>query len=299
MKRRLCPLVALAVGSLPSFSRPLLRPVGALSTSVSVVPKSPSGAKVTACPVQTQADVVALADLRYDEWIDSSDVADAGCGSDAPSSSSSSSPQPPPPSRYAFRMATAEVAAERSEGGAVAFLARLEMPPIAAKSVDGDDDAISIPVGAAELSPIEFDGAIITQQSDDKDAAQQLPTILYVSDVVTSSSHRRMGIASALMDALESFAFEKSGAGTMLYLHVKEENMVAQKFYTNPRRGYGAPTFEQLQHIDVCRLEDNSGTARQILLCKSLNPKEENTRASIRGFGSAQAKGKQSKRRKR
>lgn len=194
-------------------------------------------------------------------------------------------------------MATAEIAAERSEGGAVAFLARLE-------------DAISIPVGAAELSPIEFDGAITTKQSDDKDAAQQLPTILYVSDVVTSSSHRRMGIASTLMDALETFAFEKSGAGTMLYLHVKEENMVAQKFYTNPSRGYGAPTSEQLQHIDVCRLEENSGTAGQILLCKSLNcsplplnPKEENTSASIRGFGSAQAKGKQtakkSKRRKR
>lgn len=114
----------------------------------------------------------------------------------------------------------------------MAFLARLE-------------DAISIPVGAAELSPIEFDGAITTKQSDDKDAAQQLPTILYVSDVVTSSSHRRMGIASTLMDALETFAFEKSGAGTMLYLHVKEENMVAQKFYTNPSRGYGAPTSEQ------------------------------------------------------
>eukprot|EP00563_Minutocellus_polymorphus_P017802 CAMPEP_0197723130 /NCGR_PEP_ID=MMETSP1434-20131217/5557_1 /TAXON_ID=265543 /ORGANISM="Minutocellus polymorphus, Strain CCMP3303" /LENGTH=314 /DNA_ID=CAMNT_0043308351 /DNA_START=19 /DNA_END=963 /DNA_ORIENTATION=- len=314
MKRPYRPLVVLALGSLSFFARPLLHPVEALSSAVSVVQKAsrhngapnPGANVVAASPVQTQADVAALADLRYDEWIANDDEEGAGCSSDVSSSSLSSSPQP---SRYAFRMATAEIAAERSEGGAVAFLARLKMPPTA--NIDGgDDNAISIPVGAAELSPIEFDGAII-QQSGGKDAAQ-LPTRLYVSDVVTSSLHRRMGIASTLMDVLESSAFEKFGTGTMLYLHVKEDNLAAQKFYKKPRRGYGAPTSEQLQHIDVCRLEENASTAGQILLCKSLycshlplNPKEENasTSTSIRGFGSAQSKGKQtakkSKRRKR
>merc|ERR1719416_364040 len=63
------------------------------------------------------------------------------------------------------------------------------------------------------------------------------PTRLYVTDVVTSSKHRRMGIANALMDALESYAAEKFETdNTLLYLHVKEDNVAAQKFYRDARR---------------------------------------------------------------
>ena len=93
------------------------------------------------------------------------------------------------------------------------------------------------------------------------------------------------------MDALESFALEKFGTDTMLYLHVKNDNAAAQKFYQNPKRGYVAPTSEQLQNIDVRRLEDNAGTAGQILMCKSLldcslpAQQEKNDKDNVGGFG--------------
>lgn len=262
---------------------------------------------VTASPVQTQADIVALADLRYDEWIANDNASD---GDDNLSS------DPPLPSRYAFRMATAEIAAERTEGGAVAFLAILAAAgkqPTA--NTDGKSDDITalskgLPVGAAELSPIEFDGAITPQLSHDKDTSTaQQPTRLYVTDVVTSSKHRRIGIANKLMDSLESFALENFGTDTMLYLHVKKGNAAAQKFYQNPKRGYVAPTSEQLQNIDVRRLEDNAGTAGQILMCKSLLncslpvQQDKNDKDNVRGFGGISkgktATKKSSKRKKR
>ena len=296
---------ALSSGSFAQRNRQRARPTAPGTITSNVI--------VTASPVQTQADTVALADLRYDEWIAKDDNGgDIAFGSDDPSSG------PPLPSRYAFRMATAEIAAERTEGGAVAFLARLGMQPTANTSPEGkngDDTAIStcVPVGAAELSPIEFDGAIIWQPPDGKDTfTAQQPTRLYVTDVVTSSKHRRMGIANTLMGALESFALEKFGTDTMLYLHVKEDNVAAQKFYQNPKRGYAAPTSEQLHNIDIRRLEDNAGTAGQILMCKSLLDcslpvqleKEKDDSNNIRGFGGTAAKGKtatqkNSKRKKR
>ena len=312
LKRPLLIGVLAAAGSLHPFaSQQPLYFVHALSSGPlaqtnrqRATPTAPDTNKVivTASPVQTQADIVALADLRYDEWIANDDESD---GDDNPL-----------PSRYAFRMATAEIAAERTEGGAVAFLAQLAvagMQPTA--NTDGkldDDTALSkgVPVGAAELSPIEFDGAITrTQQSRDKDTSTaQQPTRLYVTDVVTSSKHRRMGIANTLMDALESFALEKFGTNTMLCLHVKEDNVAAQKFYQNPKRGYAVPTPEQLRNIDVRRLEDNAGTAGQILMCKSLldcslpvqQSMDDKNNILVRGFG-GKSKGKQtsSKRKKR
>lgn len=300
MRRR--PLLSvLAAGSVSPFSQQLIDSVTALS-SASPAQRNRQRAKptapghkaiVTASPVRTQADVVALADLRYDEWIATNDD-DVADGQD-------SSTDPPLPSRYAFRMATAEIAAERTEGGAVAFLARAGMQPKANtgtctedKSSYDEDTATSttstyVPVGAAELSPIEFDGAIKSQQ--------QSTRFLYVTDVVTSSRHRRMGIANTLMDALESFALETYGADTILYLHVKEDNVAAQKFYENPKRGYAAPTTEHLRNIDVSRLEDNAGTAGQILMCKSLVDcplsvqSGKDDKNNIRGFGGT-AKGK-------
>ena len=310
LKRPLLIGVLAAAGSLHPFaSQQPLYFVHALSSGPlaqtnrqRATPTAPDTNKVivTASPVQTQADIVALADLRYDEWIGNDDQSD---GDDNPV-----------PRRFAFRTATADIAAERTEGGAVAFLAQLAvagMQPTA--NTDGkldDDTALSkgVPVGAAELSPIEFDGAITrTQHSRDKDTSTaQQPTRLYVTDVVTSSKHRRMGIANTLMDALESFALEKFGTNTMLCLHVKEDNVAAQKFYQNPKRGYAVPTPEQLQNIDVSRLEDNAGTAGQMLMCKSLLdcslPVQQSMddKNNMRGFGGS-SKGKQtsSKRKKR
>mmetsp|Transcript_6814 Transcript_6814/g.14294 ORF Transcript_6814/g.14294 Transcript_6814/m.14294 type:complete len:285 (-) Transcript_6814:4-858(-) len=217
----------------------------------------PSRAKITVYPVTTQADVLALADLRYDEWI-------AGGDNGEPNGS--------PPTRFAFRMATAEIAAERSEGGARTFLARLN-----------DDSSPSIAVGAAELSPIEFNGAE-TGKYITGDASSPK---LYVTDVVTSSKHRRMGIANSLMDAVELCACDMCNDNDiLLYLHVKRDNEPALNFYSNPKRGYAVPRSEQLKGIDVNQLEKNAGTAGQILLHKAV--KCNQGKASVgTGFGGA------------
>jgi len=291
-------LIAIAVESLSSFStfhtaRALsaaprkFRP-DAITTSAAA-----KEVVVTASAVRSHADIVALADLRYDEWIANSDDA---------SNTGSSPASPPPPSRLAFRMATADISAERSEGGAMAFLARLEVDPN--DDDDGDGEApSSIPVGAAELSPIEFDGAIVQNHSSGEGEDTILsPTRFYVTDVVTSSKHRRMGIANTLMDALESYAAEKFETdNTLLYLHVKEDNVAAQKFYRDARRGYAIPTSDQLRHIDVSQLEENADTAGQVLLFKSLDCNSlpppllldgEKDETRKQGFGGA-AKGKQ------
>lgn len=77
---------------------------------------------ITVAPVKINSpDVLALANLRYNEWM---------VGEESP------------PSVDAFRAATAEIMAERISQGAAAFLARS----------DGS------PAGAIEVSPIEFHG---------------------------------------------------------------------------------------------------------------------------------------------
>eukprot|EP00977_Amphora_coffeiformis_P012389 scaffold3063_cov191-Amphora_coffeaeformis.AAC.1 len=217
--------------------------------------------KVTVTPVTTPTDVMALADLRYDEWIAPSHQSDDNGNIQRT------------PSRYAFRMATAELVEERSR--ATAFLARLEE-----EEENGENTSTTTPVvvGAAELSPIEFEGAIDATISN----AHRL---LYVTDVVTSSKFRRRGVAHALMDALEQSAYDQCGdEGTLLFLHVKSVNEAAQQFYASDRRRYKVPTADQLRGIRVDRLEENAGTAGQILLCKALVMQGQTT---IQGPGKA------------
>jgi len=212
-------------------------------------PKVPISVKV----VKTPTEITQLADLRYDEWIrDWEDDIEGGIVQNLSNSNSLSAKVP---SRYAFRMATAEMFEERS-GGATAFLAKLE--------------GIAGAVGAAELSKVEFEG---TLQSAPDEKFEDSKTRLYVTDVVTCSQHRRKGIASALMDALESRAFEIHGSNTLLFLHVKPEN-TALHFYTSDNRGYFVPREEHLTGINWDRLEENAGTdGKQILLCKELTKK--------------------------
>lgn len=200
-------------------------------------------------PVLTP-DLMDLANLRYDEWISSTPDADTN--------------DPPPPSKRAFAMATAEIAQERSELGAVPFLAKLR------------DNSRYIPVGAAELSLAEFEGAVSTNRN-----------CWYVTDVVTSSKHRRMGIANQLMDCVERYAYDhdhgKTSDGTFttngnrnnattttLYLHVKPDNQAALQFYQSSKRGYAVPKFNELEGLDCEKLAENAGTKGQLLLCKTL-----------------------------
>ena len=210
-------------------------------------------------PVTTQADLVALADLRYDEWI-------AGKNDEKSNQS--------PPSRYAFRMATAEIVAERSEIGARVLLARIN---------DDDRSNIDDVVGAAEISPIEFNGAIHEGDSS--------PQMLYVTDVVTSAKRRRMGIASSLMDAVEVCACDMcdDGKDVLLFLHVKQDNDAAQSFYSNPKIGYNVPTSEQMRGVSINQLEKNAGTAGQILLCKTIHC-NQGTAGVTTGFGGTKGK---------
>ena len=113
--------------------------------------------------VQSNADITSLADLRYQEWIIKDD--------------DESLVNNRVPSRTSFRLATAEIYQERSVDGATVFLARHHNP----------NDAVEV-VGAAELSPIETRGCI-QSNAQDANAANSLMA-MYVTDVVTSSSHR-------------------------------------------------------------------------------------------------------------
>jgi GNAT superfamily N-acetyltransferase len=235
-------------------------------------------------PIVPTQDLIDLSDLRYDEWVVTT----------VPSDDESSLGSQPQPSRYAFRMATAEIATERSEAGAVCFLARLHR----------NRGPLDAAMGAAELSPIEFEGAIQQIQiqqllppvsegttTNDSCGSNNSRKRWYITDVVTSSKHRRMGIANALMDALERHAYqqqqqhaqqrdrEKEGVAvaaaaaattTTLYLHVKDGNDAAMAFYANPDRGYSPPTPCELVGLDTEKLAANAGTLGQTLLCKTL-----------------------------
>ena len=190
-------------------------------------------------PVLTK-DLVDLSDLRYNEWM----KADVSVVSENE-----------PPSQYAFRMATAEIALERSEAGAVAFLARWQ----------NSNETMTVAVGAAELSPVEFEGTLLLEEDDTSRVRW------YVTDVVTSSNHRRMGVANLLMDEMERYAFLRSETTSVtLYLHVKSGNDAAMAFYQNPKRGYAKPTRDELTGLNVDKLACNAGTEGQILLCKTL-----------------------------
>lgn len=193
-------------------------------------------ALVSVRPIGTAADVRALADLRFDEWI-------AGKYNDT--------------SRAAFGAATAELYAERAAAGAVAFLAL-------------DDNQQGVVMGAGELSPIELEGAMSTQQQQEQLAHNQDDTTinmkaLYVTDVVTARQHRRKGVAKALLQAMQDYA--ETEAAQCLLLHVEHSNTAAMAFYK--AAGYTTSLPEHLQ-VDTDRLADNAGSVGQFLLCKPL-----------------------------
>lgn len=189
---------------------------------------------------QSRQDILDLADLRYHEWMQ-------GEGIDEKK-----------PSLGAFRMATAEIVQERAQEGAKTFLARIQ-PKIPFPKNEPKVQTITV-VGSAELSPIELKGLT---------PASHLPTNrrwLYVTDVVTSTTHRRLGIGTNLMDAMQIEATSQFNA-TRLYLHVHPENIGAMEFYV--KRGFQKTTASS-QEIDEAKLAEAAGARGQILLQKEL-----------------------------
>ena len=219
--------------------------------------------------VKTNDDILSLADLRYQEWM---------------------SDDSNPPKLSSFRLATAEIYEERSRDWSIVFLAS-----------KGD-----VTIGAAELSPIELQGVFIRGwDSSSKPSArnnneEMMP--LYVTDVVTSSAYRRLGIGSKLMHVVERTAWEM-GSG-VVFLHVEDGNVAARQFYL--RLGYVdvEPTESQKEEdyvakeggmiyflfddegsltlqptnevkdtiaVDAERLATNAGTVGQLLMMKQLS----------------------------
>eukprot|EP00978_Attheya_sp_CCMP212_P019649 scaffold55276_cov55-Attheya_sp.AAC.6 len=209
--------------------------------------------------VTSSMDVRALADLRFTEWI----MTDEEDGTTTDSDSDSR----PTPSAQAFRMATAEITAERRAQGAVAVIAQ---------TTDGTA------VGAAELSPIELQQCVLhdatLSSSEDGVLVGQEDYYYYVTDVVTARTHRRMGVGKALMEAIEQEASKSNKGATAtttittttawLLLHVKEDNGAALHFYK--RGGYLEPPPQLLHKLDTDRLARNAGTIGQILLSKPI-----------------------------
>lgn len=160
---------------------------------------------------ETNNDILSLADLRYQEWITKDgDSANAG-----------------------FRLATAEIYRDRKEDGSTVFLASIA--PSDYGSGKNDRHRRSVVVGAAELTPIELKGVLIDRDNNDYDhytGDAVLP--LYITDVVTSKAHRRLGIGSILMKRVERTAREMGSH--VVFLHVEYANTPARKFYE--RIGY-------------------------------------------------------------
>jgi len=182
----------------------------------------------TTTPIpQLTKDLTDLADVRYDEFVVHHDEIDL------------LELQKLPPSRRAFRIATAEVAQERL-GQTTSFWAKI-------------DDAS---VGAAELSRADLEGAV-------KDSTTSSSSYWYITDVVTVREHRRKGIASTLLAALERHAVMESTKDTAtLYLHVESENEAAKAFYES--QGFTAPTNEQLEGFNAEKLSINAGAQGQV-----------------------------------
>ena len=224
----------------------------------------------TVSPPRLTQDLVDLADLRYDEWM----VSESG-GDEKTEENENV------PSRYAFRMATAEIASERSAEGASVFLARRETTSAAAAATTTTSTTIRPVVGSAEASPIEFEGAVATKPATTDVAAtnhnKERRWLWYVTDVVVSSNFRKQGIGKRLMKGLEGWVIDHaqqqqqqqqthhtatsagnglcvencddSDAATTtttiaeLYLHVKEGNKAALALYEG--LGYSRRSLEQ------------------------------------------------------
>ena len=154
----------------------------------------------------TNADILSLSDLRYQEWMAN---------------------DPNPPRISSFRMATAEVFHERQMEGSLVSLATMML--------NAKDNGKYVTVGAGELSPIELQAVLLVreEQSDGESMFSQIKP-LYVTDVVTSSSHRRLGIGSKLMDSIGQSAYAMGSR--CVFLHVEYDNIGAIDFYK--RLGY-------------------------------------------------------------
>ncbi|KAL3797139.1 hypothetical protein HJC23_000477 [Cyclotella cryptica] len=166
--------------------------------------------------VQSNADIVSLADLRYQEWI----LEDNDSQNDT-----TVTPREKPstaPSQTSFRFATEDVYQERRAEGALVFLAKYNNKD----HLGVDERNTPAVVGAAELSPIEIRNCIQICGAQDIECA---PMAMYATDVVTSRSHRRLGIGSKLMSALDDTA--RSLNCRFLFLHVKHDNVAAVNFY--------------------------------------------------------------------
>ena len=213
-------------------------------------------------PVQSNSDLMALADLRYHEWM-MQECAESR------------------PSLTAFRMATVELQQERIDQHAIVVLARCT----------SNKDMV---VGAAELSPIEVQGCWDT--SPKKGHGR-----FYVTDVVTASSYRRQGVAASLMRTLEEYAMKsqqqhESPVSTvqqsiLMLLHVKPDNVGALRFYQS--LGYqvhASATVESgpLKGLNLDQLAENAGVMDQLVLFKVITNKTAVTRNQAsrgKGFG--------------
>ena len=123
--------------------------------------------------VQANNDILSLAKLRYQEWMIN---------------------EINPPILSNFCKATSEIYNERQVEGSIVFLAKLVHQNINVGSVD------EVVVGAAELSSIELENCITNDISSANNVLTTHP--LYITDVVTSSNHRRFGIGMKLMTKL-------------------------------------------------------------------------------------------------
>ena len=162
--------------------------------------------------VSTNTDILSLAKLRYQEFIISS-----------------------PPTLSNFCRATAEIYEERKLEGSIVFLYRTKTK----KNENDDEEEV---VGAAELSPIELQGCVDISCTDTNDNdndhyydPNSINAAMYITDVVTSSKHRRLGIGLRLMHVVERIAWKEMGT-RIVFLHVKYDNIGARKFYE--RLGY-------------------------------------------------------------
>jgi len=169
--------------------------------------------------VQTNADILSLAKLRYQEWMIN---------------------EVNPPLLSNFCKATAEIHNERQVDGSIVFLAKLVHQNT---NVSSDD----LVVGAAELSPIELQNCIINSDNNNETA-----TPLYITDVVTSSNHRRFGIGTKLMTEVERCAVYELNS-RVVFLHVEYDNVTARKFY------------ERLGYVDVGDEDCKEGDTKEVI----------------------------------
>ena len=281
---------ALTTPSLPNHRQPPQRHSKDTSTSGTIsihrIPSTSSSSSSQAVDL-----LEALADLRYQEWM---------------------MDEPPErrPSVMAFRSATAEIQQERMDDQAIPFLAHWN------EGTDHDSSSSTAEVvGSAELSPIEFNGCFDLGATAAASTTTATTTLLassnntnistynhnqywYITDVVTARTHRRKGIASELMKALECHASEvllsslasttpsasattttattttttTTNTSTVLLLHVEPDNEGALKFYQ--RLGYdllGKPdAVDYLTGVDTDKLAENTGVSGQLLLGKQL-----------------------------